>query len=339
MGGKYTRALLGYPVRILMDQDTHTGKTTMSIGDHIEDLRKRIIWSILPPLPLAVLFFMLADPIVRWFLVPLYTVLEKHGLPAHVQVLSPPEFLLVEMKIAIGAAILVAGPWILYQLWKFVSPGLHKHERRFVYFLIPGSAILCVTGLSLMYYIMLPLILDFMVTLAGGVSVQTELITLGDSISPLTIPILEEVPGVAAVGDAWVKMPEGVFEIAIPATEQGMLETLQLPMNQGSLISQQFQLSSYLGFVLLLMFAIGIAFQLPMVMLLLGWLGIVTPDWLRKNRKYALLILGIVSAMITPQDAVSMLMMLIPLYLLYEFGIALIVWVPVSRVAGKIDDA
>ncbi|HJN71005.1 MAG TPA: twin-arginine translocase subunit TatC [Phycisphaerales bacterium] len=322
-----------------MDQDTHTGETTMSIGDHIEDLRKRIIWSILPPLPLAVLFFMLADPIVRWFLVPLYTVLEKHGLPAHVQVLSPPEFLLVEMKIAIGAAILVAGPWILYQLWKFVSPGLHKHERRFVYFLIPGSAILCVTGLSLMYYIMLPLILDFMVTLAGGVSVQTELITLGDSISPLTIPILEEVPGAAAVGDAWVKMPEGVFEIAIPATEQGMLETLQLPMNQGSLISQQFQLSSYLGFVLLLMFAIGIAFQLPMVMLLLGWLGIVTPDWLRKNRKYALLILGIVSAMITPQDAVSMLMMLIPLYLLYEFGIALIVWVPVSRVAGKIDDA
>ena len=93
-----------------MDQDTHTGETTMSIGDHIEDLRKRIIWSILPPLPLAVLFFMLADPIVRWFLVPLYTVLEKHGLPAHVQVLSPPEFLLVEMKIAIGAAILVAGP-------------------------------------------------------------------------------------------------------------------------------------------------------------------------------------------------------------------------------------
>ena len=82
------------------------------------------------------------------------------------------------------------------------------------------------------------------------------------------------------------------------------------------------------------MFAIGIAFQLPMVLLLLGWLNIVTPNWLRKNRKYALLILGIISAMITPQDAVSMLMMLIPLYLLYELGIALIVWVPVSRVSG-----
>jgi sec-independent protein translocase protein TatC len=86
------------------------------------------------------------------------------------------------------------------------------------------------------------------------------------------------------------------------------------------------------------MFAIGIAFQLPMVMLLLGWLGIVTPAWLRKNRKYALLILGIISAMITPQDAVSMLMMLVPLYLLYELGIALIVWVPAARVAGKRDE-
>jgi Sec-independent protein secretion pathway component TatC len=207
-----------------------------------------------------------------------------------------------------------------------------------VYFLSPGSASLCVTGLSLMYYIMLPLILDFMVTLAGGVSMPTELITLGDSISPLTIPLLEELPEIAAVGDVWVKMPEGVLEVAVPSSDVAMLETLQLPMNRGSLISQQFQLSSYLGFVLLLMFAIGIAFQLPMVMLLLGWLGIVTPAWLRKNRKYALLILGIISAMITPQDAVSMLMMLMPLYLLYELGIALIIWVPAARVAGKRDE-
>ena len=129
-----------------MDREPKKDAATMSIGDHIEDLRKRIIWSIIPPLPLAVLFFLFADPIVRWFLVPLYNVLDKHGLPTHVQVLSPPEFLMVEMKIAIGAAILVAGPWILFQLWKFVSPGLHEHERRLVYFLIPGSVILCVTG-------------------------------------------------------------------------------------------------------------------------------------------------------------------------------------------------
>ena len=156
---------------------------SMSIGDHLEELRKRIIWCIIPPLPLAVIFFLFADSIVRWFLIPLYTVLEDHGLPTQVQVLSPPEFLIAEMKIAFGAAILTAGPWILYQVWKFVSPGLHRHERRFVFFLIPFSTLLGVLGLALMYFIMLPVILDFMVTLAGNIQMNTVAITEGESIS------------------------------------------------------------------------------------------------------------------------------------------------------------
>jgi sec-independent protein translocase protein TatC len=133
-------------------------------------------------------------------------------------------------------------------------------------------------------------------------------------------------------------MPEGVLTVAVPSNDVAVLKTLHIPMNHGSLISQQFQLSSYLSFVILLMFAIAVAFQLPMVMLLLGWLGVVTPQWLRAHRKYALLVLAFVSALITPQDAISMVMMLIPLYLLYELGIALIVFVPISRVAGKHDD-
>ena len=312
---------------------------TMSIGDHIEDLRKRVLLSIIPPLPLAVFFFLIADPIVRWFLVPLYSVLEKHGLPTQVQVLSPPEFLIAEMKIALGAAVLVAGPWILFQIWKFVSPGLYAQERRFVYFLIPFSTLLGFVGLALMYYIMLPIILNFMVTMAGNVEMNDTSIAVSESMSTIVFPIVETNPEVAAAGDAWIKMPEGVLTVAVPTNDAEVLKTLNIPMNHGSLISQQFQLSSYLSFVIMLMFAIAVAFQLPMVMLLLGWLGVVTPQWLRAHRKYALFILAIVSALITPQDAISMVMMLIPLYLLYELGIALIVFVPISRVAGKHDDA
>ena len=308
--------------------------TAMSIGDHIEELRIRIIWSIIPPLPLAILFFFLADTIVRWFLIPLHTVLEDHGLPTQVQVLSPPEFLLAEMKIALGAAILTAGPWILIQLWKFISPGLHIHERRFVYFLIPLSTLLGAGGLLLMYFFMLPVILDFMVSLAGHVEVAVQTVTIGESISSVSYPLLEAQPTIAAAGDAWVKLPEGVLHIAIPTTDGTSLTTLTAPLNNGSLISQQFQLSTYLGFVIMLMFSIAIAFQLPVVMLLLGWLGVAKADWLRKNRRYAVLILAVISALITPQDVISMLMMLIPLYLLYELGIQLIVWVPTSKVAG-----
>lgn len=310
----------------------------MSIGDHLEELRSRIIWCIIPPLPLAIVYFFIADSIVRWFLIPLYTVLEQHGLPTQVQVLSPPEFIIAEMKIAIGAAILTAGPWILYQLWQFVSPGLHKQERRFVYFLIPLSTLLGIFGLALMYYFMLPVILDFMVTIAGNIELQTNTLSLGDSMSTVVFPVLEAQPEIAAIGDAWIKLPEGILTVAVPSTEVGVLQTLTMPMSHGSLISQQFQLSSYLGFVIMLMFAIAIAFQLPMVMLLLGWLGVLNPDWLRKNRRYALLVLALLSAIITPQDIVSMLMMLIPLYMLYELGIQLIVWVPMTRVAGEHDD-
>lgn len=321
-----------------MASNTNNENLTMSIGDHFEDLRKRVLLSIIPPLPLAIFFFLIADPIVRWFLVPLYSVLEKHGLPTQVQVLSPPEFLIAEMKIALGAAVLVAGPWILYQIWKFVSPGLHAQERRFVYFLIPFSTLLGFVGLALMYYIMLPIILNFMVTMAGNVEMNDTSIAVSESMSSIVFPIVETNPEAAAAGDAWIKMPEGVLTVAVPSNDVDVLKTLNIPMNHGSLISQQFQLSSYLSFVIMLMFAIAVAFQLPMVMLLLGWLGVVTPQWLRAHRKYALFVLAIVSALITPQDAISMVMMLIPLYLLYELGIALIVFVPVSRVAGKHDD-
>jgi sec-independent protein translocase protein TatC len=321
-----------------MENNTQQKQGTMSIGDHLEELRSRVVWCIIPPLPLAVLYFFMADSIVRWFLIPLYAVLEHHGLPTQVQVLSPPEFIIAEMKIAIGASILTAGPWILYQLWQFISPGLHHHERRFVYFLIPLSTLLGVLGLALMYFFMLPVILDFMVTIAGNIELQPNAIAVGESMSNVVFPILNTPPEVAAFGDAWIKIPEGVLTVAIPSTEEGVLQTLTMPMSHGSLITQQFQLSSYLGFVIMLMFGIAIAFQLPMVMLLLGWLGVVTPEWLRQHRRYALLVLALVSAVITPQDIVSMLMMLIPLYMLYELGIQLIVWVPMSRLSGDSND-
>ena len=321
-----------------MTDKPHHEQATMSLGNHLEELRKRILWSIIPPLPLVVIFFLLSDSIVRWFLVPLHSVLEEHGLPTQVQVLSPPEFLIAEMKIALGGAALTAGPWILYQLWRFVSPGLRKHEKRFVYFLIPMSTLLGAIGLALMYFAMLPVILNFMITLAGHVEMNTASIAVGESISTVSIPIYETIPETAAVGDVWISSSQSMMTVATSSTEEGAINTLTIPMSHGALISQQFQLSSYLSFVIMLMFSIAVAFQLPMVMLLLGWLGILRPEWLKKNRRYALLVLAFISAIITPQDVISMLMMLVPLYLLYELGIQLIIWVPTSRVAGEISD-
>ncbi|MDP6891167.1 MAG: twin-arginine translocase subunit TatC, partial [Phycisphaerales bacterium] len=84
---------------------------------------------------------------------------------------------------------------------------------------------------------------------------------------------------------------------------------------------------------LALLLGVSLAFQLPLVMLLGGWLGLLTAAMLRSKRRWALLVCGIVAAITTPADAFSMLLMLIPLYGLYEFGILLVAILPADRVA------
>jgi hypothetical protein len=96
---------------------------------------------------------------------------------------------------------------------------------------------------------------------------------------------------------------------------------------------QEFQLSLYVNLVLMLMLAIAIAFQMPLVIALLGWMGLATPQWFRRHRRYALLICGVVAVIITPPDAFSALLMMLPLYALYELGILLLVAAPASAVA------
>jgi sec-independent protein translocase protein TatC len=98
-------------------------------------------------------------------------------------------------------------------------------------------------------------------------------------------------------------------------------------------IDQTFRVSWVVSFTLVLMLGIVVAFQMPLVILLLGWLGLASAPWLRARRRYALAICGLISAMITPADAVSMVIMLLPLYGLYELGILLLVLFPASAVA------
>jgi hypothetical protein len=114
----------------------------------------------------------------------------------------------------------------------------------------------------------------------------------------------------------------------------GTAEILAIPLAPKPVIAQEYRLSEYIGFVLLLFLGIAIAFQMPLVVVLLGWLGLASVDWLRSKRRYALFVCGIVSAVITPStDVISMLVMLVPLYGLYELGILLLTIAPASKVA------
>ncbi|MCP3903475.1 MAG: preprotein translocase subunit TatC [Planctomycetes bacterium] len=319
-----------------MPGNTPPTHATMSFGDHLEELRRRLLLALAAPLPLFIVFFFVSDPLIEWILLPVYSVLEKHDLPGELQVLSPQEYLLTKLKISFIAAVVVSAPWLLWQMWSFVAPGLYRKERRFVYFMMPGSTILSAVGVALLYYVMLPLMLHVLVLFAKGAEIDPgvpdmppaaiERLESGDD-----VPVLATHPPSPEPWAMWFKVPEMQLNIAIP--DDDGVPVPEVVTRGGGRIDQTFRLASVINFTLVLLLGIVIAFQMPLVILLLGWLGLADVAWLRSRRRYALAICGVVSALITPADAVSMLLMLIPLYGLYELGILLLVLAPARAVA------
>jgi Tat protein translocase TatC len=310
----------------------------MSFGDHLDELRRRLLLAVAAPLPLFIVIFFFSDTLVEWLLLPVYDVLRHHDIASNLQVLSPPEFLLTKVKLSVIAALVVTAPWLLWQVWQFVAPGLYGHERRFVYFLIPGSAILTVCGIALLYFVMLPLMLHVLVMFGADIDIKTGAPEIDPQVqryveTPAPVPEFLVPPAAPEVGTVWKDAWTGDVFVALP-DEDGVVAPRRVPPpNPRGRIDQTFRVSFVVNFTLVLMLGITIAFQMPLVILLLGWLGLASVPWLRAKRRYALAICGVVAAVITPADAVSMILMLVPLYALYELGILLLVVAPASAIA------
>ena len=319
------------------DQD-HPDHYAMSFGDHLDELRRRIFLALAVPLPLAIGAFMVTNPLIAWLYKPLDRILTHLDLPRGLQALGPAEFLGMKLKLSIIAALVVSTPWIFWQAWLFVRPGLYGHERRFVHLLVPGSAVLTAAGVVLLYYVMLPLMLQVLIHFGSSIRLPGPDVMADPRVQAILeaepeVPLRLVAPREPDVGDVWAQWPDLAVYVAVPDDEIGGVEVLRLPRSLGDMISQEFRLTTYLNFVLILMLGMVIAFQLPLVILLLGWLGLITPTELRRRRKYALFICAAVAAIITPADAISMFLMLIPLYGLYELSILLLIFAPASAVA------
>jgi sec-independent protein translocase protein TatC len=314
----------------------------MSFGDHLEELRKRLILAAIVPLPLSVLLFFFAASIRSILVLPALRAMEANGLPARLQALGPAEVLTTDLKLSFIFAAVISAPWILWQSWKFVEPGLYNQEKRFVYFLIPGSAILTAAGLALLYWVMLPLMLQVLISF--GVPGPADAFGIPDSGTRIVesnnegfpvFPVLEEMPTNPAPGQAWIEPSTRTLVVVVPTSDDATtFELLSVPLSRAGTISQEFRLGEYIGFVLTLALAVTVAFQMPLVILLLGWAGIADRKFLTANRRYAVLICAILGAILTPADVVSMILLFIPLYLLYELGILLLLVAPADRVAG-----
>ncbi len=163
------------------------------------------------------------------------------------------------VKIALITGLILSSPWVFYQLWMFIAAGLYQHERQYIYYAVPFSAVLFICGALFFLFV----------------------------VAPLTVGFL-------------VRFNERVLEAR-----------------------SQFTFQHYITFVSHLMLVFGLAFQTPMAIFFLNKTGLVSIQALSSSRKFVALAIVIVAAMATPPDVISQITLAIPLYLLFELGILL----------------
>lgn len=331
----------------------------MPLGDHIEDLRRRLIIAFFGLAPILILSLVFGRQIIELMLVPLREALKGRGLPPVVQVTGPMETFGAYVRVSIAVAVVVGLPWLLYQAWRFAAPGLYAAERRFVYVLAPMSVGLTIASIAFLYFVMVPIVLAFFIGFGqtlGGPSPGTAEPPPG-MVFP-EVPSLHGDPPDPRPGQIWINTRLQELRIAIgelPAVEGADPEAavqdpqppkvriLGSPLALTAGLSQQFRVAEYIKLLFQLTLAMAIAFQTPVVVLLLCWTGLIDPKAMGKHRKYAVLIATVLGAILTPIDPISMLALAVPLYTLYELGLLIARLLPADKLArsageGNVDD-
>jgi sec-independent protein translocase protein TatC len=233
------------------DDDAFPGEVEMTLVDHLEELRRRLLRSLLALLIAAAACLLAVKPLVRLLEVP------ASGI--RFLQLAPGEFLFVSLKVAGYAGLTLALPWILFEALAFVLPGLTRRERRLVALAVAGSTLLFLAGLAFAWWALVPAALRFLVSYGA------------DVVEPL-----------------W-------------------------------------SIERYLDFVLLLMVATALAFQLPVLQLLLGALGILDAATMLAGWRWVVLVSAVAGAVLTPStDPVTMLLLSGAITALYLIGVGLV---------------
>jgi sec-independent protein translocase protein TatC len=307
----------------------------MSFGDHLDELRGRLIWSILGIVPIFFLAMAIGKPILAMLMIPIRAKLRAANQPSALLATGPFESFGTWFRVVIVFTILVGAPWLIFQLWRFISPGLYKSERRFAYLLMPMSFLLTVIGEVFLYFVILPVILAFLIGFGTSVA-QIEIPTgpLPEGITPSHITVLDADPESPKPGDFWVNQTLRQLRFSIASDNGGPPIVLGTELSETAGVVQQYRISEYVKMLLNFALAFGIAFQMPLVVLLLGWVGIVDRALLGKYRRHVAAGCAVIGAMLTPADPVSMILLAGPLYLLFELGMILLYFLPASRVAG-----
>ena len=226
--------------------------TDDSISNHLLELRSRLLKVIALFAALSVIGIPFAADIYEVIALPLNQLLPVGSTMIATEVSSP---FMAPLKLVLYLALLLTMPWLFYQTWTYVSPGLRKNEEKFAGPLMLSTIILFFSGVCFAFYVVCPIIFKFFIGMAP------------DSILVLT------------------------------------------------------DINQYLNFIFKLVFAFGIAFEIPVATILLVNSGITTRAYLVKARPYLVILFLVIGMLLTPPDVFSQLFLALPMWLLFEIGI------------------
>ncbi|BCN37701.1 twin-arginine translocase subunit TatC [Alicycliphilus denitrificans] len=228
--------------------------TEQPFVQHLMELRDRLVKAMIAIGVVAAVLFFYPGPGQLYDLLaaPLVAHLPQGATMIATSVISP---FMVPLKILLMTAFLIALPFVLWQVWAFVAPGLYSHEKRLVLPLVVSSTVLFFIGVAFCYFFVFGQVFSFI-----------------QGFAPKSIT-------------------------AAPDIE------------------------AYLGFVLTMFLAFGLAFEVPIAVVVLARLGLVSVDKLKSFRGYFIVAAFVIAAIVTPPDVVSQLALAVPMCLLYEIGI------------------
>jgi sec-independent protein translocase protein TatC len=240
-----------------------TPSQSMSLLEHLIELRQRLLACLGVFVVSAGISYCFAEAIFAFLVMPLAKVLD-HSLSHRLIYTGLSEAFVTYVKVALFTGAFFSFPFVVVQVWRFIAPGLYKHERKVFFKFILFTPLLFLAGAAFAYYIVIPSAWRFFLQF--------------------------ESPGLA-----------GSLPIQLEA-----------------------RLSEYLSTILQLVFAFGVCFLLPVLVLLLNRIGVLSIQLLTHSRRYAFLLILILSAILTPPDVFSMIWLAVPLYLLYEISIVIV---------------
>ena len=226
--------------------------TKDSISDHLLELRSRLLKVILLFAVFSVLGIPFASEIYLFVSAPLIELLPDGSTMIATEVASP---FMAPIKLVLYIALMFSMPWLFYQTWMFMSPGLYKNERAFTGPLMLSTVILFFSGAAFAFFVVCPIIFKFFIAMA-----------------PESIRVMTDI-------------------------------------------------NQYLSFVFKLIFAFGVAFEIPIATILIVKNGIVSKESLVKARPYLIILFLIIGMLLTPPDVFSQLFLAIPMWILFEVGI------------------